>query len=156
MSSEGDCCVSAAIQIDEPYDSVHWMNSVSGSKNHPTRGKAKAFLLWMIRMMASLFGGAFGAEHEAAFYRAMPGRMIGLRRERSAAFSSGKGEMMVCLVLERWGFGGFWIPRPALARLAVLNLRCSKAFPSGRRHLRPALPSRAPTDFSPPALSVRE
>jgi hypothetical protein len=145
-----------AIPVDESYDSVHLMKFVSGSKNHPTRGKAIAFLWWIIRSLASLLWGAFGAEYEAAFHGASAGRMIGSRRRHPGGFSLGKGEMMVCLVLERWGLGGCWIPVPAPARLPVLNLRCSKAFPSGRRHLRPALLSRAPTDFWPPALSFRQ
>jgi hypothetical protein len=131
------------------------MKSVSGSKNHPTKGKALAFLWSIIRLLASLLGGAFGARQEPAFHRASAGRMIGSRQRYSGGVSLGKGEMMVCLVLERWGLGGFWIPAPVLARLPVVNLHCSKAFPSGRRLLRPALRSRVPTDFSPPALSVR-
>ncbi|MBN2578290.1 MAG: hypothetical protein JXB10_04800 [Pirellulales bacterium] len=114
-----------------------------------------AFLLWIIRSLAGLLGGVLDAEPEAAFRGAWSVRMSECLRRYSGVVSFGKGEMMVRLVLKRWGFGGIWMPVPAVVIPPNLRIRCSKAFPSGRSRGRSALSSRDPANFSPPALSVR-
>jgi hypothetical protein len=113
------------------------------------------FLVWMIRWMASLLCGALCAVQGAACRRALPERMIGSRSKHPGVALLGKGEMMVRLVLERWGFGGGWIPVPAAVPPPLVRVRRSKAIPSGRKCMRPALHSRPFSDFLPDSAAGR-
>jgi hypothetical protein len=110
-----------------------------------------AFLLWMIRALASLLCGTLRAAKKTACRRALSGRMPGRRWKRLGVVFLGEGEMMVRLVLDRWGFGVAGDLVPAPVPHSGLHCRCFKAIPSGRMILPPAYLSRSPADFSFPA-----